>query len=132
MDGVIGFSMGAAAAYSDLAAIMRFNATGTVDAYNQAVVGYAAVNSFPYLGGVIYNFRMVINTGAGTYDAYVTAPGGAETQIASGYTFRTGAEPLDTWNIVSEVGTHVVCAVGIQNPVTHTLRSPVIISGSGQ
>jgi hypothetical protein len=132
MDGVTGFSMGAASSYANLAVIMRFSAAGVVDAYNQAAMAYQAANSFPYLGGVIYNFRLVINAAAGTYDGYVTAPGGAETQIASGYTFRTGAEPLDTWNLVSEVGYHVVCAVGIQNPVTHTLKSPVIIVGSGQ
>lgn len=127
MDGVFGLSMGAAAAYSDLAVIPRFNVGGTIDAWNQAVTNYAAVNSFPYNGGVIYHFRLAVNASAGTYDLYVTAPGGAEVQIASGYTFRTGAEPLNNWANTSEVGSRTDCGVSVQNPVTHARRAPVII-----
>ena len=50
IDSVIGLTNGAAAAYDNLAANVRFNPAGFIDARNAG--GYAAITSVPYLGGL--------------------------------------------------------------------------------
>jgi len=83
----LAFSNGAQSAYSGLAAIVRFNTTGTIDARNGGT--YAAATSIPFKAGATYHFRMVINVTAHTYSAYVTPPGGSEQAIGSNYAFRS-------------------------------------------
>ena len=53
MDGLVGLSNGAAAAWTDLAAIVRFNAAGTIDARNGGA--YAAAVAIPYTAGTTYH-----------------------------------------------------------------------------
>jgi hypothetical protein len=102
---VVGLSNGAQSAYASLAAIVRFNPTGTIDAYNGAVAGYAAVNTVAYTAGTRYSFWIQLNIPAQTYNAYVTPEGGSQTQIASNYTFRTSATTLNNYTIHVENGT---------------------------
>ncbi len=83
----LSFSNGAQTAYTGLAATVRFNTTGTIDARNGGV--YAAASNIPFSAGTSYHFRMVINVTARTYSAYVTPAGGAELTIASNYAFRS-------------------------------------------
>ena len=95
----LGFSSGAQSAYTGLAAVVRFNTTGTIDARNGSA--YAAATNVAFAAGKTYHFRMVINVAAKTYSAYVTAPGGSEQTIASNYAFRTeqaGVTSINNFN----------------------------------
>jgi len=83
----LAFSKGAQSAYTGLAAVVRFNTTGTIDARNGGA--YAAASSIPFSAGATYHFRMVINVAAHTYSAYVTPPGGSEKTIGTNYAFRS-------------------------------------------
>jgi len=110
---VAGLSSGAQSAYAGLAAIVRFNPSGFIDAYNGSIGGYAAINSIPYTGGTKYSFWMVLNIPNQTYDAYVTPDGGSQIQIASGYTFRLTDTTLDHAVVHAEVGTDNVCSFNL-------------------
>ena len=57
LDVATGLSQGAAAAYTDLAVIVRFNTGGTIDARNGGA--YAATNSIAYTAGTSYHFRKI-------------------------------------------------------------------------
>lgn len=110
---VVGLTSGVQSAYASLAAIVRFNPSGFIDAYNGAAGGYAAINSIPYTGGTKYSFWIVLNIPNQTYDAYVTPDGGAQVQIASGYTFRLTETSLDHAIVHAEVGTDNVCSFNL-------------------
>jgi chitodextrinase len=95
----LSFSNGAQTAYTGLAATVRFNPTGTIDARNGGV--YAAASNIPFSAGTSYHFRMVINVSAHSYSAYVTPAGGSEMTIASNYAFRSeqaGIASIDNFN----------------------------------
>jgi hypothetical protein len=96
---IVGLSQGAAAAYTDMAAAVRFNPTGDIDARNGGA--FAAASTIPFTAGTSYHFRLVINVTAHTYSAYVTPAGGTEIAIGTNYAFRTeqaAVTQLDTWN----------------------------------
>ena len=86
-DIVIGLAATNAAAYTDLAAVVRFNGTNTIDVRNGS--GYGADVSVPYAAGANYHFRMVVNLSAHTYSVFVTPQGGSEIALATNYAFRT-------------------------------------------
>src|SRR5207245_9697706 len=90
MDGVMGLSNGPAAAYSSLAAIVRFNTSGMIDAINGGA--YAASAAIPYSAGTTYNFRLVVSVSAHTTSVYVQSGSGAEQLLAS--TFPSGRSRL--------------------------------------
>ena len=87
IDAMAGFSPAQATAFTGMAAIVRFNSAGNIDARNGGA--YAAKVAMPYAAGKAYHVRLQINVTAHTYDVYVTPAGGTETQLASGYAFRT-------------------------------------------
>src|SRR2546430_5747497 len=74
LDAATGLSQGAAAAYSDMAVIVRFNTGGTIDARDGGA--YTAANSIPYTAGTSYHFRFVVDGSSPTDSAYVTPAGG--------------------------------------------------------
>ena len=114
IDGVTGLSAGAAAGYADLAAIVRFNAAGQIDARNGAA--YAAASAIPYTAGTTYRFRLVVDVPSHTYAAYVTPAGGTEATIGTGYAFRTeqaAVASLANSTVYSDAGTHTVCNFAI-------------------
>ena len=86
-DAVIGLAATNAADYTDLAAIVRFNNTNTIDVRNGSA--YSADASVPYSAGTTYHVRMVVNLSAHTYSVYVTPQGGSEIALATNYAFRT-------------------------------------------
>lgn len=122
LDGVLGFSNGIADAYTDLAAAVRFNDLGAIDARNGA--GYQAAASIPYQTGQIYTVRMVINVAARTYSAYVTPAGGSEQLIGSNYAFRTEQAAVAQLNnfatVVDPGGVAQLCNFSISLPPTAT------------
>jgi len=114
LDAATGLSQGAAAAYTDLAVIVRFNTGGTIDARNGGA--YAATNSIGYTAGTSYHFRVVVDVSSHTYSAYVTPAGGAEQTIGTGFAFRTeqsGVTALANWALTAITGAHTVCNFAI-------------------
>jgi hypothetical protein len=95
MDGVIGYADSSAGvtAYRDMAMLVRMNENGRFDVRNGS--GYDADADVIYTANSTYRVRMVTDLGAGTYDVWVTPPGGTETQIANDYTFRADAPSTD-------------------------------------
>lgn len=108
---VMGLSDGSQGAYPGLAAIVRFNPSGEIDAYNGT--GYGAVSSIPYRGGAMYRFELDVNVAARTYSVWVTPVGGTRTLVGLNYAFRSTAASavLNTLSLYAEVGTNNVCGL---------------------
>jgi len=130
LDAATGLSQGAAAAYSDMAVIVRFNAGGTIDARNGGA--YAAANSIGYTPGTSYHFRLVVDVSSHTYSAYVTPAGSAEQTIGTGFAFRTeqsGVTSLANWTLTAVTPSHTVCNFAIAGsqppaPVASVIVTP--------
>src|SRR5437899_3466048 len=126
MDGVVGLSNGPAAAYSSLAAIVRFNASGMIDALSGGV--YAASAAIPYSAGTTYHFRFVVSVPAHTYSVYVRSGSDAEQLLASNFSFRTeqaAASALNNLGLYASVGSETVCmlVVTVANDTTPPMVS---------
>ena len=93
---IMSFSNGAQSAFTGMAASVRFNTTGTIDARNGGA--YAAASNIPFTKGTTYHFRLVINVANHTYSAYVTPAGGSELTVASNYAFRTEQASIKSIN----------------------------------
>jgi Abnormal spindle-like microcephaly-assoc'd, ASPM-SPD-2-Hydin len=111
IDSVVGLSSGPASAYTDLAAIVRFNSTGTIDARNGSA--YTSLAPIPYEAGVTYQVTMNVNVAAHTYDAYVLM-GSVQAIIGTGLAFRTeqaSVSSLNNLGAVTSTSTNTVCDV---------------------
>jgi len=82
VDAVIGVANGPADAFTDLAAILRFNPAGAVDARNGSA--YAAVTPFSYQAGGLYSINLFLDVSQHRYDATIDG-----VPIAQGFAFRT-------------------------------------------
>lgn len=114
IDGVIGLSSGAAAGYSDLAAIVRFNPNGFIDARNGSI--YDATTKIAYSAGATYHFRLETNLLSHIFNAFVTPPGSSEIILAENFAFRSEqatVASLSNWAVYAASGTHQVCNVGV-------------------
>jgi hypothetical protein len=111
INAVMGLSNGAQSIYTSLAAIVRFNPSGFIDAYNGT--GYSALTSIPYTGGTKYSFWFQLNIPAQTYNVYVTPEGGQQVQIGSNYAFRLNAPTLNNVTYHAEVGSDKVCSFNL-------------------
>src|SRR3989475_355510 len=119
MDGVMGLSNGPAAAYSSLAAIVRFNTSGMIDARNGGA--YAASAAVPYSAGTTYHFRLVVSVPAHTYSVYVRSGSNVEQLLASNFSFRTEqalASALNNLGLYASVGSKTVCNLAVGPAVT--------------
>ncbi len=87
VDSVIGFSNAAADFWDDLAAYVRFNPSGTIDARNEN--GFSALSTLTYAPGISYLVEMSVNVPAKRYSATVTPAGGSPVLIAYDFAFRT-------------------------------------------
>lgn len=115
INAVTGFSALAASGYQDVAALVRFSPTGTIDVRNGST--YTAKVAVPYAAGKSYRVRMVINVPYRRYDVYVTPAGGTETQIAAAYAFRTeqaAVNVLNNLSIFAGSGSHQVQNLSLQ------------------
>ena len=101
IDAVVGVSDGAAAKWSQLAAIVRWSAAGIIDVRKGST--YAADISYPYTAGTTYQVRMDIDIRAHTYSVHVRVYDWEQWKpLARDYPFRTeqaGVTALD--NIAS-------------------------------
>ncbi|MBI4424425.1 MAG: hypothetical protein HY554_11885 [Elusimicrobia bacterium] len=112
IDGVLGLTNGAASSYAALAAIVRFNSQGRIDARNGGA--YAAVSAVPYAAGQTYRIRLAVNVPAHTYSVAVRSPAGSETQVAANYAFRTeqrAVAKLDGMALYASAGSETACSV---------------------
>jgi hypothetical protein len=91
-DTVIGLSQAPMTAYSQGAALFRFNSSGNIDAWSGAAGNYTAANPAPYSANGNYFLSGSVNVSAGTYSLSETAPSSIVI-IPSGtpFTFRTTA-----------------------------------------
>jgi hypothetical protein len=104
-DAVVGLSKGNASSYDHLAAIVRFNEAGTIDARNGNT--YAAAAQVAYEPGTKYHFRMVVDVAKRQYDVYVTPAGGSEVLLANDFAFRSsqsGVTSLNNWATFNRLG----------------------------
>jgi hypothetical protein len=101
IDGVIGLSASSAADYTDLAAIVRFNSSGNIDARNGGA--YSALAAMPYVAEAIYRVRMALNVPAHSYSVYVTPPGGSEQALALNYAFRSEQAAATTLSALASI-----------------------------
>lgn len=103
IDGVVGYTLGAADAYNDFAASIRFYTNGQIEARDGD--SYRATNPVPYAAGHPYEFYVMLDTTTATYSVYV----GEQSEIldfrllASNFHFRPQQVNVDTINNVSTV-----------------------------
>ena len=133
MDGVTGLSLDDALAYSNLAAIVRFNVTGFMDAIDGD--NYRADTVIAYTPGKTYHYRLLVYPASHVYTIYVTVPGSAETVLGSNFRFRSdqsATSQLNYWSLFAEKPSHTVCGFGITafgssdttSPTTHVTYPP--------
>lgn len=113
IDGVMGLSNSPAFDYNSLAANVRFNSNGKIDARNGST--YAAITSIPYTAKTPYRFRLMVNVSTHTYNAYVSSDDGVTYQvIGKSYKFRnqqSNVTSLDNLDSVGGAGEVSVCDV---------------------
>src|SRR5438445_664979 len=112
MNGVVGFANGPAADWTNLAVIVRFNSTGTIDARNGG--DYAAATAIPYTAGTSYHVRLDVDLASHTYDIYVTPAGATERLLGGSFAFRTeqsAVSALNTLGVYAAAGSATVCNV---------------------
>src|SRR5436309_2333910 len=125
MNGVVGLANGPAADWTTLAAIVRFNPTGTIDARNGG--DYAAATAIPYTPGTTYHFRLDVDIASHSYTAYVTPAGATEQLVGSAFAFRTeqaAVRVLNNLGVYASVGGETVCNPGVA-PWTPPPPAPV-------
>jgi hypothetical protein len=117
-DVVIGLSQGAAATYADLAAVVRFNPSGKLDARNGGA--YAAQAAVSYVAGASYHVDLDVNMPAHSYNVRVTPPGQPSVVLAQNYAFRTEQASVAVLANLAKFGavgdanvTHVVLTIGL-------------------
>ncbi|HXL35365.1 MAG TPA: Ig-like domain-containing protein, partial [Gemmatimonadales bacterium] len=116
----MGLSNGPAADWTNLAAIVRFNSTGTIDARNGG--DYAATTAIPYTAGTSYHFRLDVDLPSHTYDIYVTPAGATEQLLGKAFALRTeqaGVPALNNLGLDTNGGSATVCnvTVGVWTPL---------------
>jgi hypothetical protein len=125
INGTMGLSMGSASVPANLAAIVRFNDAGNIDARNSRA--YRAASKIPYLAGTKYHFILDVNATTHTYDAYVMI-GSVQTTIGSNFAFNYGqgnASSLNNLGTVDTVGSISVCNAALSLSTAST-TAPVI------
>jgi hypothetical protein len=113
MDGVMGISAGPAAAFSDLAAAVRFGPGGTIDVRNGST--YTALDTIPYIANGFYSFLMVADVQAHTYSILAGHSGARATNLAFRPQQANVASLGNFTKIVeqSSVGTLAVCPIDL-------------------
>jgi hypothetical protein len=130
VNSVIGLSNVTASAFSDLAASVRFNTTGFIEALNSST--YQASNPISYSSGQSVHFRMVVDIPAHTYSVYITAEGQPELLLAKDYLFRSSqatVSALGFWNTNSVAGGSSICNFILEN-VPGDINRDQIVNGA--
>jgi Abnormal spindle-like microcephaly-assoc'd, ASPM-SPD-2-Hydin len=115
VDAVTGLSSGPASSFANLAAIVRFNSNGTIDARDGST--YTAASPIRYNGGATYRFILDVHVSLQTYNAYVMV-GTRQKTIGRNLAFRTEQSKVLTLGYVSAMtdpGTHEICNIAVRN-----------------
>jgi hypothetical protein len=131
LDAVLGVSNGAADAFTDLAAIVRFNPLGQIDARDGSA--YAALSPFAYQPGELYRVNMLLDLRQHTYTVIVDG-----VTIARDFAFRSeqanvAALDHDSTFIDSSSGGLILCNSGLTSSdrALYTVRSQAGILAVG-
>lgn len=100
--------------YGDLACIVRFNSSGTIDARNGGA--YASLVNLPYSVGNVYSVSITVDPVAKTYSVTVSVNGGVAVLIAQNYAFR-----LEQASLASFTNMSLIAATGSQVLTNHGL-----------
>jgi hypothetical protein len=117
LDAVVGLGNGGASGFTDLAAIVRFNASGLIDARNGSV--YQAFSDLSYQAGATYHIRLDVDPRHQSYVVYVRTPGSSSyLGLTAEHAYRTEQAGLTHLNnLASEVdadaGTLTICNVTV-------------------
>ena len=98
VDGAVCLSSVPPTQWSDVAAIVRFNNTGFIDARNGGEYATDPSKSVTYSPGLVYRIKMDVNVPAKTYSVTVTAPGTAPVVLATNFAFRTEQAAITSIN----------------------------------
>jgi hypothetical protein len=113
IDALVGLASSSPSTYGDLAAIMRFNPDGFVDARDGDV--YRSFQPISYTANHFYTVVFLVNRDRGTYSAWLDDPArNAGPIIANDYAFRTeqaGAHSLGTIGQKADAGSLMTCDV---------------------
>jgi hypothetical protein len=124
-NGITGLSAAPGAAYTDLAASVRFNPAGMIDARNGG--NFFAATAIPYTAGTAYHIILDVNVGTHTYNAYVIV-GSSEVTIGTNLAFRTeqgSVSSLGYLNGLTVTGSDTICSA-----VTSTLAAATLLLNS--
>jgi hypothetical protein len=108
-DGDVGPGSGATPLHDLHQILIRFGASGMLDARNGAA--YAADTPIPYKA-IPYDFRLVVDLPAKKYSAYVSWAGQPEITIGTNLAYRTSARPatkFDHWGVHAVSAKTTVC-----------------------
>jgi len=115
VDAVTGLSSGPASSFANLAAIVRFNSNGTIDARNGS--DYTSATPIRYFAGATYRFILDVHVSLHTYNAYVVV-GTSQKTIGRNLAFRVEQSKVMTLGYVSALtnpGTHEICNIALRN-----------------
>src|SRR6202030_2560062 len=124
-NGISGLSAAPGAAYTDLAASVRFNPAGMIDARNGG--SFFAATAIPYIAGTAYRVIFDVNVGTHTYNAYVML-GSSQVTIGTNLAFRTeqaSVSSLAYLNGFTVTGSHTIC-----NAFTSTSTAATLLLNS--
>lgn len=132
LDAVIGLAHGATTAFTGLAAIVRFNASGTIDVRDGDT--YHASTSIAYTAGTTYHIRIDLDVRTHRYSVFVRF--GPYTAIARDYLFRTEQSGVAQLNdIASKVdgasGSIAICGLSVVADATTADGCVVASAGDG-
>jgi hypothetical protein len=115
IDAIVGLASDSPSTYGDLAAILRFNADGLVDARDGDT--YRAFQRVPYVANRSYTFVYIVDLARGTYSAWLDDPGAVNSFIiANNHAFRTeqaGVTSLGTIGQKADIGSVLTCDVAV-------------------
>lgn len=132
VDSVIALSASAASNFPQLAAIVRFNATGTIDARDGSA--YRADTTQAYQAGTSYHVRFDVDLRGHTYSAWLRDMFGNYTAIGRGYAFRTEQAGVTSLaNVANEVdaATGSVTICGITAVADATTADGCVVTAAG-
>ncbi|WP_164821253.1 Ig-like domain-containing protein [Paenibacillus koleovorans] len=105
VDGGVSFSLGSAGGSWSMPAVVRFGTAGKIEARDN--ITYVGPGTpITYSANQVYRLRIVVDTAAKTYSAYVTPPSSSELTIATNIAFRSTpvVSSLDTLNVMGDIG----------------------------
>lgn len=135
IDAVIGLAGGATTRFTDLAAIVRFNADGAIDVRDGDT--YRSIFTFPYSAGTTFHIRLDLDVRTHKYSAFVRFPESTfYTALARDALFRTEQSGVtQLGDLASKVdgasGSVAICGVSVVADATTADGCVVASAGDG-